>query len=89
MKKRLFAFQLEERNGEQEYNHEHLVWAKDITEAERLAHHFAKTFYNDEEGEMVGDYYTFFSGGIALRLRSLQETTKNRWQERRYRESVI
>lgn len=89
MKEKLFEFKLKEINGEQEYGHDYLVWAKDIIEAGKLAQQYAKTFYNDEHAEKNEDHYIFFSGSISVRVHSLQETKKQEWQEKRYRESVI
>ena len=50
--KKLFTFEIEEHNGDQEYSHTEYVWAKDVKEAEKLARKYCKGFY--EGGERLG-----------------------------------
>lgn len=47
MDKKLFSFDIDEYNGEQEYTHTEYVWAKNLKEAEKLAREYAKDFYED------------------------------------------
>ena len=45
----LYHMELEERNGEQEYSYDFLIYAKDEEEAWEIARNYARTFYGEDD----------------------------------------
>lgn len=85
-KGRLFAFTLEERNGEQEYSYDQLVRAGSLEEAEQKADKYASMFYGvyGDDGESIvgekldGGYY-FFGGCLFVKVLNVRETNERDW----------
>ena len=78
--KTAYRFMLTERNGEQEYSHNYLVWAATQAEADRIAHDYASGWYDDGD-ERNKDLYSidedcfwFLGGCIAVDITSCVET---------------
>ena len=70
-----FYFKLLERNGEQEYYYDYLIYAKDHEEAYQMADKYARNFYSDCD-EKEEEYYLFDGGGLACRIEILHEMSK-------------
>lgn len=81
---KLFRFETTELNGEQEYTHYHLVWAKTEKSATKKALAFCKTWYGDPDVEYdkKTQMFEFFGGCIVLSFDCLQETTLEDWQNK-------
>ncbi|MEW6613968.1 MAG: hypothetical protein AB1401_00630 [Thermodesulfobacteriota bacterium] len=87
-KGRLFAFTLEERNGEQEYSYDHLVRAGSIEEAIQKAEDYASRFYGVEGDDEDGGYY-FFGGCLFVKVRDVREMNESDWCLEMYRKCSI
>ncbi|OHB52631.1 MAG: hypothetical protein A2Y12_03685 [Planctomycetes bacterium GWF2_42_9] len=78
----LFEVRSVEDNGEQEYSYSHLVRAKDIDEATRIARVFFNTWYCDDHMDHSPpnhpDYFEF-DNGIRVRIKSVTPTTEKQW----------
>lgn len=92
--KKLYKFRLEELNGEQEYTYDHLLYAESQEVAQRMAHEYARTFYEDDgpdwtevnDGSLV---YFFIGGAIAVEVGFVSITTKEEWQEWMFNRSLL
>ena len=77
-----YYMELEERNGEQEYSYEYLIYAKDIYEAWEMAKEKARTWYDDEDVELTetGEY-EFFGGSLVARITEVCPMTEREFTE--------
>lgn len=85
----LFEFILEEKNGEQEYSYNNIVWASSLKKAEKIAHEYAKTFYDcggtyDHET----DEYDF-GDGIYVRILEVKEIKIEQWLKESLKKDLI
>jgi len=90
---KLYEFRTTEHNGEQEYSHYHLVYAKSLNEAECNAKAFCATWYDDEdvrynEGEL-NDSWEFFGGDVVLYFDRIEECQPTDWKESRFNDALI
>lgn len=85
----LYEFQLEETNGEQQYNYDFLIRARNQEEADSIADTYARMFYG---GYSYSDGYThyFMHGQIAVELSYYpRRITKKAWMERMYQNKFL
>jgi hypothetical protein len=80
---KLFEVRTTEHNGEQEYWGSHLVAARDIDQARRLARKYFKKWYEDGSESRSDpddpDRFEFLDGRIILEIDSITETTLEDW----------
>ena len=80
---RLFEVRTTEHNGEQEYWGSHLVAARDINQAKKLAREYFDKWYEDGKGHHASpddpDRFEFIGGSIILEIDSITETTLENW----------
>ena len=90
---KLYEFVIEERNGEQEYSHFHLVTADNLDDARSKADHYAMTWYEDPDVEVETDdgfrHFHFFGGCISACVDYVMETDKSRWMKQRFDHALI
>lgn len=87
-KDKLFAFILDEKNGEYEYNYDKLIVAKNINEATQKAEKYVSRFYPGESEFEDGGYY-FFDRTIHVKVAIIVEITKERWTDLMYHKSLV
>ena len=91
--KDLYGFRLEEKNGEQEYNHDLLVRARKDSEAWDKVKGYAMHWYHDEDVEEITEHghieFSFFGGTIGVCIDQIDKTTKEEWLERQYQSALI
>lgn len=73
-KRRVFEFVIQETNGEHEYHHDHVIYAKSEREAWKLARNYTRDFYG-EGSKHSEDAWEFFGGCIVCEIYTLVETT--------------
>lgn len=91
---KLFSFSTTERNGEQEYNHDHLVHAKTLAEAKERAIKYCKHWYDGgltrTDKDKDGYYeFEFFNGEIFLELNDIVECDENYWKSCMFQKCLI
>ena len=81
---KLYHMELEERNGEQEYSYDFLIYAKDEEESWEIARNNARTFYGEDDyvgEETENNVFEFMHGCIIVEIKGLYETTKDMFVE--------
>lgn len=93
---KLYEFYTTEQNGEQEYTESHLVRARDMKEARKLAIEYCKKSYDVEDddeievGECNGSLrFSFFNDEIIIGLGDIIETTIADWQQKILDQTLI
>lgn len=91
---KLYHFRLEEHSGEQEYAYDHLCYAVDQAEAERIAHQYASDFYGSDyygKGTWNEGYecFEFFGGAIMVEVDSVRETTPKEYMEQAFKSALV
>lgn len=71
-----YKFTLTERNGEQEYGYDYLVYAETFETAQAKMNHCAEQWYDDPDVKLVDDHYEFFGGCIFVTIDSGYECTE-------------
>jgi len=83
---KLYEVRATEHNGEQEYSSSHLLAARDINHAKKLARGFFAKWYEDGADSRPDpddpDRFEFMGGCIILEIDSIMETTLEDWKER-------
>jgi len=83
---KLYEVQATEYNGEQEYSNSHLLAAKDVNHARKLARKFFEKWYEDGDDSHADpddpDKFEFIGGCIILKIDRIAETTLEDWKER-------
>jgi hypothetical protein len=73
-----FSFTLTERNGEQEYSHDYLVYANTQKEADEMATEHARNWYDNtnelDPYDKDNDCFWFLGGCIAVTISPCSET---------------
>jgi hypothetical protein len=85
----LYEFQLEETNGEQQYNYDFLIRARNQEEADTIADTYARMFYG---GYSHTDGYThyFLHGAITIELSYYpRRVTKKAWMESMFQSKFL
>jgi len=82
----LFEVTTTEHNGEQEYWGSHIVAARDIDQARKLARKYFKNWYEDGCDKRADpddpDSFEFMGGRILLTIDDILETTLEDWIDR-------
>ena len=83
---KLYEVRTTEYNGEQEYSFSHLLAARDLEHARKIARKYFKSWYQDDgtkHAQKGGpDSFEFINGTIILRIESVAETTLEDWLDR-------
>jgi hypothetical protein len=82
---KLYEVRTTEYNGEQEYSNSHLLAAKNIGHAKKLAREFFEKWYEDDTDSHADpdnpDKFEFMGGSIILKIKSIAETTLDDWKD--------
>ncbi len=82
---RIFEIRTTEYNGEQEYSNSHLLAARNIDEAWKLAREYFEKWYEDGDDKHADpddpNRFEFVGGSIILEIDSITETTLERWKQ--------
>ncbi|MHB8907929.1 MAG: hypothetical protein ACYDAA_03535 [Syntrophales bacterium] len=63
-------------------HHHYLITARDESEARKSAMKFMERFMDDDESpEEIEDGYTFYNKAVVVRLKSIKDTTKERFKD--------
>lgn len=86
MSTKLYDVRLQETNGDQEYNHDVLVKAKNMREADAKAHEIASEWYDSEDAEKDEDSegYWHLDGQVFVKIMHVKRINKKDWMERQY-----
>lgn len=80
---KLYEVRTTEYNGEQEYSFSHLLAARDLDHAKKIARKYFQHWYQDGETkhskEDDPDSFEFVGGSIILRIKGVYETTLEKW----------
>lgn len=90
-KEELFAFVLQEQNGEHEYMHDRLVKARDIKEADEKANGYASQWYPCDPTYQFNKkdvMHIFDAGTIYVAVTCLRQVEKREWMEETYLNSL-
>jgi hypothetical protein len=83
---KLFEIRTTEYNGQQEYSNSHLLAAKDIGHARKLARQYFEKWYEDDQDCHIDpddpNKFEFLDGSIILKIDSIAETTLKDWTDR-------
>jgi len=83
---KLFEIRTTEYNGQQKYPNRHLVAAKHINHARKLARQYFKKWYEDDQDCHIDpddpNKFEFMDGSIILKIDSIGETTLEDWTNR-------
>jgi hypothetical protein len=83
---KLFEIRTTEYNGQQEYSNSHLLAAKDIGHARKLARQYFEKWYEDDQDYHIDpddpNKFEFLDGCIILKINSIAETTLEDWKDR-------
>lgn len=73
---------ISETEDEETNNHHYLITAANEDEAKKSALLFMANFIDDDENpEKIEDGYTFYNKAVIVRLKSIKETTKEKFKE--------
>jgi len=80
---KLYEVRTTEYNGEQEYSFSHLLAARDLDHARKIARKYFEHWYEDGESKHSEkdepDNFEFVGGSIILRIKGVFETTLEKW----------
>ncbi len=79
---KLYEVRTTEYNGEQEYSFSHLLTARDLNHAKKIARKYFEHWYQDDESRhstQDPDSFEFIDGSIILRIKGVSETTLENW----------
>ena len=90
---KLFEIRTTEYNGQQEYSNSHLLAAKDISHARKLARAYFEKWYEDNQDCHIDpddpNKFEFLDGSIILKIDNIAETTLEEWKDRHVRLNSI
>jgi hypothetical protein len=90
---RLYEVKTTEHNGKQEYWGSHLVAARDIDQARKLARRYFEKWYEDGDDKHTDpddpDRFEFIGGSIILEIDSVTETTLEDWKDKQVELNTI
>jgi len=90
---RLYEVKTTEYNGQQEYSNSHLLAAKDISHARKLARRYFEKWYEDNQDCHIDpddpNRFEFLDGCIILKIDSIAETNLEDWKDRQVRLNSI
>ena len=85
----LYEFQLEETNGEQQYNYDCLIRAKNQEEADTIADTYARIFYGSYS-HTDGYIHYFLGGAVAVEIAYYpRRITKKEWMQRMFQSKFL
>jgi len=86
---KLFEVRTIEYSGQQKYSNRHLVAAKDISHAGKLARQYFKKCYRYKQNCCVNlnypDRFHYMNNCVILEIDSIAETTFEKWKDRQVR----
>ncbi|MCX5636510.1 MAG: hypothetical protein NTX52_02300 [Planctomycetota bacterium] len=86
---KLFEIKTTEYSGQQKYSNRHLVAAKDINHARKLARQYFKKCYRNKQNCCINlnypDRFHYMDNCVILEINSIAETTFEKWEDRQVR----
>jgi hypothetical protein len=83
---KIYEVRTTEYNSQQEYSSSHLLAAKDIGHARKLARAYFEKWYEDDQDSHIDpddlNRFEFLGGSIILKIDSIAETTLEEWKDR-------
>lgn len=71
----------ETKEEDLEYHH-YLITAKDEKEAKKFAMRFIERFIDDDnDPDIIENGYTFYNKAVIVKIKSIKETTKEKFKE--------